>query len=105
MESELIMRSNSKSIKLNRSLGFVVGLAITAMAVPASAQLSELHDAREKHLANVTQLTFGGDNAEAYWSFDGKKIIFQSRPDQNSADQIYTMNADGTGKKLVSTGK
>jgi hypothetical protein len=31
----------------------------------------------EKHLANVQQLTFGGDNAEAYFSYDGKWIIFQ----------------------------
>ncbi len=33
--------------------------------------------AEEKHLANMRQLTFGGDNAEAYWSFDGNKLIFQ----------------------------
>ena len=31
----------------------------------------------EKHLKNVQQLTFGGDNAEAYWSFDSKKLVFQ----------------------------
>src|SRR6476660_1942879 len=31
----------------------------------------------EKHFKNVQQLTFGGDNAEAYWSFDGKYIVFQ----------------------------
>ena len=36
-----------------------------------------LHYADEKHFANIRQLTFGGDNAEAYWSFDGKQIIFQ----------------------------
>ncbi len=32
----------------------------------------------EKHLANVRQLTFGGDNAEAYWSFSGKSLVFQA---------------------------
>lgn len=32
---------------------------------------------QEKHFANVQQLTFGGDNAEAYFSFDGKWLIFQ----------------------------
>ena len=31
----------------------------------------------EIHFKNVQQLTFGGDNAEAYWSFDSKRIIFQ----------------------------
>ncbi len=33
---------------------------------------------REKHFKNIRQLTFGADNAEAYWSFDGKNICFQS---------------------------
>lgn len=46
----------------------------------------------EKHLKNLRQLTFGGDNAEAYWSFDGKMLTFQSN---NPAwglecDQIFT---------------
>jgi hypothetical protein len=31
----------------------------------------------ETHFANVQQLTFGGDNAEAYFSFDGKWLVFQ----------------------------
>ena len=31
----------------------------------------------EKHFTNIQQLTFGGDNAEAYFSFDSKWIIFQ----------------------------
>ena len=35
-----------------------------------------VHYIQEKHLTNVKQLTFGGDNAEAYWSYDGKSIIF-----------------------------
>jgi Tol biopolymer transport system component len=44
----------------------------------------------EKHLKNVQQLTFGGDNAEAYWSFDGSKITFQ-RTDHKEVicDQIF----------------
>ncbi len=32
----------------------------------------------EPHLRNIRQLTFGGQNAEAYFSFDGTKLIFQS---------------------------
>jgi TolB protein len=68
----------------------------------------------EKHLRNIKQLTFGGNNAEAYWSFDSKQLIFQSdwmsingRP----CDQIFKMNADGSPLeknqryKLLSTGK
>lgn len=79
---------------------------LSILSVAASAQLQELRDPREKHLKNVRQLTFGGQNAEAYWSFDGKKISFQSYGVGGvKADQIFVMNADGSGKKLVSTGK
>jgi len=48
---------------------------------------------KEKHLKNLRQLTFGGDNAEAYWAFSGKQVVFQSN---NKAwglgcDQIFTL--------------
>lgn len=58
----------------------------------------------EKHLQNIRQLTFGGENAEAYFSSDGKKLIFQSTRDGRDCDQIYTMNIDGSDVKMVSTG-
>jgi TolB protein len=58
----------------------------------------------EKHLANIKQLTFGGENAEAYFSFDGKKLSFQSKRGERQCDQIYTMNIDGSDVKMVSTG-
>lgn len=57
------------------------------------------------HLSNFRQLTHGGQNAEAYWSPDGKKLIFQSTRDNYQCDQIYVMNADGSDQRLVSTGK
>ena len=59
----------------------------------------------EKHLANIKQLTDGGENAEAYFSFDGKKLSFQSTREGRQCDQIYTMNIDGSDQKLISTGK
>lgn len=59
----------------------------------------------EERLANVRQLTFGGQNAEAYWSPDGAKIVFQSRQPGFPDEQIFVMNADGSGKRLISTGK
>jgi Tol biopolymer transport system component len=58
----------------------------------------------ERRLKNIKQLTFGGENAEAYFSFDGKKLIFQSKRDGRNCDQIYTMNIDGSEVKMVSTG-
>lgn len=62
----------------------------------------------EKHLRNIRQLTFGGENAEAYFSADDSKLIFQYHTGGDSCDQIYTMNVvgiDGSDKRLVSTGK
>ncbi len=60
----------------------------------------------EPHLANIRQLTFGGDNAEAYWSWDDRQLIYQMRGRMGlPADQIFVMSWDGTGEHLVSTGK
>jgi len=59
---------------------------------------------QEPHITNIRQLTFGGQNAEAYWSVDGKRIIWQSRQPGYPDEQIFTMNADGSNRKLVSTG-
>jgi Tol biopolymer transport system component len=67
----------------------------------------------EKHIQNIKQLTFGGDNAEAYWSFDDKLLVFQAKNEKWGAecDQIYYMdpydnniNAE-TQYPLLSTGK
>ena len=56
----------------------------------------------ERHLRNVTQLTAEGDNGEAYFSHDGRKLIFQSNRGGYGCDKIWTMNTDGTGKRMVS---
>ena len=62
-------------------------------------------EARETHLQNLMQLTFGGQNAEAYFSLDGGKIIFQSTRPPFECDQIFSMNVDGSDVRLLSTGK
>ena len=66
---------------------------------------SNLATPQEKHLRNVRQLTFGGQNAEAYFSADGQKLIFQSTRDNLQCDQIFTMNVDGSNVQMVSNGK
>jgi Tol biopolymer transport system component len=64
-----------------------------------------LHDGREAHLADVRQLTSGGENAEAYWSPDGKELIFQSTNPPFGCDQIFRMPiSDPAALSLVSTG-
>src|SRR2546421_10715969 len=57
------------------------------------------------HLDSIKQLTFGGQNAEAYWAPDGKRLIFQSTRDKLQCDQIFVMNADGSDQHMVSNGK
>jgi len=59
----------------------------------------------EKHFKNVRQLTFGGENAEAYWSPDCKQLIYQTAQPEYPDEQIFIMKADGSNKHLVSTGK
>lgn len=64
-----------------------------------------IHHPEEKHFRNVRQLTFGGRNAEAYFSFDEKSLIFQSTRDSFECDQIMRMGLDGSNQTLISTGK
>jgi TolB protein len=61
--------------------------------------------AADSHLVNIRQLTHGGQNAEAYWSPDGKRLIFQSTRPPYDCDQMFIMNADGSHVHLVSTGR
>ncbi len=77
-----------------------------------SQPIDSLHYANESHFKNIQQLTFGGDNAEAYWSYDSKSLIFQ-RTNSNEGldcDQIFIGNISQNlnekfNYKLVSTGK
>jgi len=59
----------------------------------------------EKRLKNIKMLTEEGENAEAYLSFDETKLIYQATFGDLECDQIFTMNIDGSDKKMVSTGE
>ena len=59
----------------------------------------------ERHLRNIRQLTFGGNNAEAYFSPSGRHLIFQRQEGLSSGcDQQYVMKSDGSGLRRVSNG-
>jgi len=62
-------------------------------------------EAGERHLANIRQLTTGGENAEAYFSRDGQWLTFQSTRDGRACDQQYVMRIDGSGLRRVSDGR
>ena len=75
-------------------------------------RVDSLHYANEHHFKNVQQLTFGGDNAEAYWSYDSKNLIFQrTNPAEGlNCDQIFAGKIPQSLNekfhyKLLSTGK
>ncbi|MEA2558788.1 MAG: hypothetical protein QOH06_292 [Acidobacteriota bacterium] len=75
-------------------------------AAPENRAPAPLLDARETHLADAVQLTDGGENAEAYWSPDGRQLSFQTTRPPFACDQIFRMPADGSGPPVqVSTGK
>jgi Tol biopolymer transport system component len=84
-----------------------------ALCISVNAQSTDsLHYSNEKHFKNVRQLTFGGDNAEAYWSNDGKMLVFQrtSAKDGIPCDQIFVgkvpeKEGQAFEYKMVSTGK
>ncbi|MCB9898171.1 MAG: PD40 domain-containing protein [Planctomycetes bacterium] len=69
--------------------------------VPADAKLPG-----ETHLANVRMLTFAGQNAEAYWSFDDRELIFQATVDDLQCDQIFLMDvASGAVRQVTHEGR
>src|SRR5687767_13052754 len=87
----------------------LIAFAVASFASFSAAQSpahrpSPVELASEKRLRNVRQLTNGGENAEAYFSGKGDRLIFQSKRDGRQCDQIYTMRADGSDLRMVSTG-
>jgi Tol biopolymer transport system component len=62
-------------------------------------------DPLEKHLKNLRQLTDSGQNAEAYFSGDGKELTYQTTHGEMKCDQIFIMNIDGSKKHRVSKGE
>lgn len=74
---------------------------------PKTEPAADLRDPHEVHFASLRQLTFGGENAEAYWSNDGTELTFQSTREPYQCDQIFRLPITATDDKptLESTGK
>ena len=81
------------------------GPAAAVAPAPAGLPRPMAMEPGERHLTNVRQLTDGGENAEAYFSADGTRLIFQSARDGRACDQQYVMNVDGSGLRRVSNGR
>src|SRR5262245_2504689 len=85
--------------------GVVLVAVISFSAIAQDSRVPQPGEARETDLQNLKQLTFGGQNAEAYFSFDGTKLIFQSTRSPFECDQIFSMNVDGSHVKRLNSGK
>jgi Tol biopolymer transport system component len=85
-------------------LRLAVAGAAVAIAPRAAPGAEATLDRREKRLSGLRRLTAGGQNAEAYWDAAGTRLIFQSTRPPHACDQMFTMNADGTAPRLLSSG-
>ena len=84
-------------------------VSLLLMAIPASSggqspAVTREPSPGEAYFTNLRQLTFGGQNAEAYFSPDGRQLIFQRQDSVSTCDQQYVINLDGSGMRRVSSG-
>ena len=89
------------------SVRLLVAAALLGAAACAERSPVVTHAAnpQETRLSNLRQITFGGENAEAYWDRSGEWITFQSTRDGRTCDQQYVIRPDGTGLTRVSDGR
>ncbi len=104
---------------LSRLSPLLVLSCVTAPPAPPPAPVAPVHPkpvllAEETHLSELRQLTFGGENAEAYWSFDGRALSLQAHANGEGCDKIFTLPVFDPGKSapkddfspaLLSSGK
>lgn len=74
-------------------------------SVTAQNATPVMAESGEGHLVNIRRLTSSGENAEAYFSHDGRWLTFQSTREGAACDQQYVMRIDGTGLRRISTGR
>lgn len=101
-----------KLVLLSLFMAILISSCTNSAKVAAQAAVTDtLKYAEETHFKNIQQLTFGGDNAEAYWSYDSKWLVFQRTniKDGIPCDQIFAGKTPKKGEKfeykLISTGK
>lgn len=87
------------------AIGTGVMLIGFATAVTGGEGGGGLDHPQETHLSEIRQLTFGGENAEAYWAPNGRELVFQSTREPYGCDQIFRLAVDAPESlTLVSTG-
>jgi Tol biopolymer transport system component len=112
MKTHPVISSGSSAVV--QSAAIVGALLVSALVVspaiakppvpPVAVNQDSLIRPGEKHFKRLWQITFGGENAEGYWSNDDKHLIFQSTRDGYPCDQQYVMNMATGDLRRVSTG-
>lgn len=108
---ELVVVRGGETVTLHATLGKRGAEPTGAHATPtpwapkAGMPVDHLLDPREKHLSELRQLTFGGENAEAYFSPDGQSLIFQRTPPEGGCDQQLLMDLNTGTITPLSSGK
>ncbi|MGK5089097.1 M28 family peptidase [Bdellovibrionota bacterium FG-2] len=101
------MHKNTSLIAL--AIVSLISLTLATFSCSHAPQIpGKISFPEETHFKNIRQLTAGGTNAEAYWSFNNKWLSFQHKghgPQGPACDQIYVMRADGSGRAQISNGK
>jgi Tol biopolymer transport system component len=109
---DVVVLRDGKRVTLPATLGTRGAAAAPAAGPGHGAPVMEIKAGKpfektfdgEKHLKDIRQLTFGGENAEAYFSPDGKKLIYQYTPERGGCDQQYIMDLTTGESKRVSSG-
>jgi TolB protein len=99
----LLCEATIRTLLLLGGTALLAGFALPRASHPATGQA----EPGEHHLANVRRLTTGGNNAEAYFSYDSKRLIFQRKESVDKkigCDQEFVMNVDGSNMHRVSNG-
>lgn len=94
----------SSRSRLTLALGLVLWGPTLVRAQEPAPSVAEIHP-HEVHLKNLRQISFGGENAEAYWSPDGQKLIFQSSRGGAPCDQEFVFDVVTGVTRRVSNGQ
>jgi Tol biopolymer transport system component len=98
------MHNHPLTWRLGRALALATIVTLPACGAGDSPAVAREAEADEPFFAGLKQLTFGGQNAEAYFSPDGTQLVFQRTDSDTTCDQQYVMNVDGSGMRMVSSG-
>lgn len=93
--------NGARFVTMTVSVAFLAAGTVVFAAAPRTHQPAE----QERHFGELKMLSDGAENAEAYFSRDGRRLVFQSNREPYGCDQIYTLPVGGGEAALISTGK